>query len=67
MAEVKVKEALESLNVPGLKIRSVVKDAVWKKCKQLFQKCGLRITNPGSKDEYDIQMIYPDGDSIGHT
>ena len=65
MAEVKVKEALESLNLPGLKIRSVVKDDVWKKCKQLFQKVGLRITNPGSKDEYDIQMIYPDGDSIG--
>ena len=65
MAEVNVKEALESLNLPGLKIRSVVKDDVWKKCKQLFQKCGLRITNPGSRDEYDIQMIYPDGDSIG--
>ena len=32
---------------------------------QLFEKCGLRITNPGSKDEYDIQVIYPDGDSIG--
>jgi len=65
MAEVEVKEALERLNLPGLKIRSVVKDAVWKKCKQLFHKAGLRITNPGGKDEYDIQMIYPDGDSIG--
>ena len=65
MAEVKVKEALESLNVPGLKIRSVMKDKVWKKPKQLFEKCGLKITNPKSADEYDIQMIYPDGDSIG--
>ena len=65
MAEVKVKEALESLNVPGLKIRSVVKNKVWKKQKQLSDKSGLKITNPKSADEYDIQMIYPDRDSIG--
>ena len=65
LAEVKLKEALESLNVPGLKIRSVMKDDVWKMQKQIFDRCGLKISNPKSKDEYDIQMIYPDGDLIG--
>ena len=62
MAEVKVKEALESLNVPGLKIRSVIKDDVWKKCKQLYERSGLKISHPGKKDEYDLQMICADGD-----
>merc|ERR1719222_1871129 len=65
MAEVTVKEALEGLKVPGLMIRSVMKDDVWKKQKQLCDKSGLKITNPKSADEYDIQMIFADGDSIG--
>ena len=65
MAEVKVKEALDQLNVPGLKIRSVAKNDVYKKCKQLYEKAGLQISNPDKKDEYDIVMMYPDGNSIG--
>merc|ERR1712130_845078 len=64
-AELKVKDALESLNVPGLKIRSVFKEDVWKRLEQLFAKTGLKISNPEKKDEYDILMIYPYGDTIG--
>ena len=65
LAEVKVKKALDDLQQPGLKIRSVAKDDVWKKCKQLYERAGLKISHPGRKDEYDIQMIYVDGDHIG--
>ena len=65
LAEVKVKEALDRLNLPGLKIRSVVKDDVYKKCKQLYERVGLKISNPKQKDEYDILMIYGDGDDVG--
>ena len=65
MAEVKVREALDQLTLPGLKIRSLVKDDVYKKCKQLYGKAGLKISNPDKKDEYDIVLFYPDGDSIG--
>ena len=53
------------MNLPGLKIRSVVKNDVYKKCKQLYEKVGLKITNPDRKDEYDILVLYPDGDSTG--
>jgi len=46
MAEVDVKEALEKLNLPGLKIRSVMKQDVYKKCKELYKRVGLKISNP---------------------
>ena len=51
MAEVEVKKALDNLNIPGLKIRSVAKDDVYKKCKQLYERVGLNITSPEKKDE----------------
>ena len=46
MAEVEVKQALDNLNIPGLKIRSVAKDDVYKKCKQLYERAGLNISSP---------------------
>merc|ERR1719410_2340629 len=64
VAEVKVKEALEKLNLPGLKIRSVMKQDVSKKCKQLYERAGLKISDPEKKDEYDLQVIFTDGDHI---
>jgi len=64
VAEVEVKEALEKLNLPGLKIRSVMKQDVSKKCKQLYERVGLKISDPEKMDEYDIQVIFADGDHI---
>ena len=65
MAEIIMKESLESLRLPSLVIRSVSKDDVWKKCKQLYERAGLEISHPGRKDKYDIQMLYPDGNDVG--
>ena len=65
-AEIKVKEALESLDHPGLIIRSVVKKDVWSKCSQLYQNAGIKINvnKDLMKDEYDLQMVYADGDKL---
>ena len=52
-----MKDGLQNLKQPGLIIRSVVKDDIWKKCKQLYKAAGLKISNPEN-----LQMIYPDGD-----
>ena len=65
MAEIIVKEAAESLKLSSLIIRSVSKDDVWKKCKQVYERSGLEITKPGRKDEYDIQLFYLDGNDVG--
>ena len=52
-----MREGLQNLKQPVLMIRSVVKDDIWKKCKQLYKSAGLNISNPEN-----LQMIYLDGD-----
>ena len=65
-AEIKVKTVLETLNLHGLIIRSVVKKDVWSKCSQLYEKAGIEINANKDlmKDEYDLQMVYADGDKL---
>merc|ERR1719222_565807 len=73
IAEVIVKEALEGLAIPGLIIRSVVKLDVWRRCSQLYLKAGISLSGLGDggkigtdfkKDEYDLQMVFADGDTL---
>ena len=72
-AEIKVKELLESLNLPSLVIRSVIKLDVWSRCSQLYLRGGLSLSGLGvggkiekdfKKDEYDLQMVFVDGDTL---
>ena len=65
-AEIKVKKALGSLHLSGLIIRSVVKKDVWSKCSQLYEKAGIGINANKDlmKDEYDLQMVFADGDKL---
>ena len=65
-AEIKVKTVLETLNLHGLIIRSVVKKDVWSKCSQLYEKAGIGINANKDlmKDEYDLQMVFADGDKL---
>merc|ERR1719222_237593 len=73
IAEVIVKEALEGLAIPGLVIRSVIKLDVWKRCSQLYLREGISLSGLGvggkigkdfKKDEYDLQMVFVDGDTL---
>ena len=70
MAEAVVKEALERLNRPGLIIRSVVKLDEWTKCSQLYMRAGISVSGVHKKekdfkrDEYDLQMVFADGDTL---
>ena len=69
-AEVIVKETLEGLAIPGLIIRSVVKLDVWRRCSQLYLRAGLSLSGVDRKekdfknDEYDLQMVFADGDNL---
>jgi len=65
-SEVRVKTALQSLNLPSLIIRSVDKLKVWKGCRQLYQNLGINITvkDMNGEDEYDLQMAFVDGDTL---
>ena len=63
-AELKVKQVLKDLNLPGLVIRSVFKLDVWRKCSQLYLRVGITIPDIEKKDEYDLQMVFADGDTL---
>ena len=47
-------------------IRSVDKKDVWSKCSQLYQNVGIDISvkKDSKEDEYDLQMVYVDGDTL---
>ena len=64
IAEVIVKEALEGLGIPGLILRSVEKLNVWKRCKEVYVRAGIQISHPEKKDEYDVLMVFADGDTL---
>merc|ERR1719222_175543 len=69
-AEVIIKETLGGLAIPGLIIRSVVKLDVWRRCSQLYLRAGLSLSGVDRKekdfknDEYDLQMVFADGDNL---
>ena len=71
IAEVIVKEALEGLGISFLIIRSVVELDVWKRCSQLYLKAAVISVSCVDKkgkgfkrDEYDLQMVFADGDTL---
>ena len=62
-AEMKVKDALSALEQPGLIIRGVQKECVWRSStdrQDLFAASGFNISK--GRGEYDIQAIFADGD-----
>ena len=64
--EVLIKEAIVDLGFPGLVIRSLDKEEVIRKYRNLLVESGLQLARGGKelRDEFDVVGIFPDGDGI---
>ena len=59
-----MKELLESLNLPGLIIRSIKKKKVFEKCLQVFEQVDIKIPDLEKDDEYDLLKVFADGNNL---